>query len=91
MGSSHAGAWGDEAIRTRTRGESDLCACVSACLCMWSRGGGEVCGAEGIGRGDDDARMALALLTHFLSDLPLGRGAYDPRCRPRRPAALSSG
>ena len=50
MGSSHAGAWGDEAIRTRTRGESDLCACVSACLCMWSRGGGEVCGAEGVGK-----------------------------------------
>ena len=38
-----------------------------------------------------DGIMILALLTHFLTDSPLGRGAYDPRCRPRRPAALSSG
>ena len=29
---------------------SDLCACVPACLCVWSRGGGEMCGAEGVGK-----------------------------------------
>ena len=33
--------------------------------------------------------LTTYLLTDLLTYLPLGRGAYDPRCRPRRAAALS--